>query len=98
MAHFKTAHLQREVVLDVKVSAALKVGDMVTLNAAGDTIAKATSAAAATHIVAQSDMTMNRRDYAISEYAYDDTVAASTSAAKKVALFPVYDANDIIVD
>ena len=96
MAHFKTAYLQREVVMDVKVAAELHVGDMVTYTASTNTIAKTTSKDSATHIVAQSDMTMNRRDYSKSETEYVDTVAASTSVAKKVALFVIMDKNDVI--
>lgn len=96
MAHFKTAYLQREVVMDVKVSAELHVGDMVTYTASTNTIAKTTNKDSATHIVAQSDMTMNRRDYSKFETQYTDTVAASTSDVKKVALFVIMDKNDVI--
>ena len=98
MAHFKTAYLQREVVLDVKVTNELKVGDMVSINEALDTISKVSAASDADYIVAQSDMTMNRRDYSKHEYEYSDVVAASTGKVKKVALFPVYESDDIIVD
>ena len=75
------------------------VGQLVTLTAANDSvpayISSAASAAAATHIVAQSDMTMEYGHVPVEErnYAYSDKVkvtAASASASspvKKVALF-----------
>ena len=96
MAHFKTAYLQREIVMDVKVSKDLKVGDLVSINEELDTITAATLADA-DYIVAQSDMTLNRRDYTKSEYEYSDVVKASTGTAKKVALFHIYESDDIIV-
>ena len=98
-AHFKTAYGQREIVLDTKVAADLHVGYLVTLSGSGDTtsIAAATSATPTVgqYIVAQSDMTMGRRDYSKYEYEYDDVVKASTTL-KKVALFRVDDPTDII--
>ena len=103
MAHFKTAYGQREIILDATVAVEMKVGDLakVTFDASGyAAVAKATGLSDATHIIAQSDMTMihnkavpvERRDYA-----YDPTVAASTSAKKKVAVFAIIDKNDVIV-
>lgn len=98
-AHFKTAYGQREIVLDTKVAADLHVGYLVTLSGSGDTtsIAAATSATptAGQYIVAQSDMTMGKRDYSKYEYEYDDVVKASTTL-KKVALFRVDDPSDVI--
>jgi hypothetical protein len=101
-AHFKTAYGQREIVLDTKVAADLHVGYLVTLSGSGDStsIAAATSAtpSAGQYIVAQSDMTMGRRDYSKYEFEYSDVVAASTSALKKVALFRVDDPSDVIAE
>lgn len=100
-AHFKTAHGQREMVLDVQVAADMKVGYLVTLSGSGDTAkitaATAGPATAGQYIVAQSDMTMGRRDYSLYEYQYSDVVKASTTL-KKVALFRVDDPSDIIVE
>lgn len=98
-AHFKTAYGQREIVVDAKVSEDLHVGYLVTLSGSGDTttIAAATSATVSEgqYIVAQSDMTMGKRDYTKHEFEYDDTVKASDTL-KKVALFRVNDPSDII--
>lgn len=95
MAHFKTAYGQKEVVLDVTVASDLYVGDMVKLASGG--ISKVTDKTTATHIVAQSDMTLNRRDYNVSEYEYSNKVAKTTgTATKKVALFKVIDVDDVI--
>ena len=98
-AHFKTAVDQREIVMDVQVAADMYVGYLVTLSGSGST-AKITAATSATptegqYIVAQSDMTMHRRDYNVSEYEYSDKVKASTTL-KKVALFRVNDVTDVI--
>ena len=99
MAEFKTAKGQHILPLDVKVSAALVVGDLVTYNASTNTIAKANSLDAATHIVALSDETIGgghvRTDR--KNYAPSDAVAASTTAAKKVGLYPIFDKGDVIV-
>lgn len=100
-AHFKTAYLQREIVLDVKVAADMAVGTLVNLTGTGDT-ATITAASSATvtegqYIVAQSDMTMGKRDYTLHEFQYSDKVAASTTL-KKVALFRVMDPSDIIAE
>lgn len=100
-AKFRTAYEQREIVMDVAVigSDNLVVGQLVTLTAASGSvpayIASAQSVSAATHIVAQSDMTMEYGHVPVEErnYAYSDKVnvtdneASSTSHVKKVALF-----------
>lgn len=112
MASFKTAYLQREVYLDVDVvgSAALKVGDCVQLVAAtgsnGAYIQKS-SFANATHIIAQSDQTLayghvpvENRDYRYNpEVATTNTAAPATASVKPkhVALYKIYDKNDIIL-
>ena len=99
MAHFKTGWMQKEQVLDVKVAADLKVGDMVTLNTSTNTIAKTTDKATAQYIVAQSDMTMEYGHIPVEQHdhRYSDVVAASTSATKKVAVFYITDKSDVIV-
>ena len=113
-ASFKTAFLQREVSMTVAVvgDKAPVVGEMVTLTAASGavpaSIKSAATVAAATHIIAQSDMTMEyghvpveNRDYKYSDevaatIASSGTVAASTPT-KKVALFAITDKDDLIV-
>lgn len=98
--HFKTAHSQREIVLDVKVTADMTVGTLVNLTGSGDTatITAATSetVTAGQYIVAQSDMTMGRRDYTVHEFVYSDKVKASTEL-KKVAVYRVNDPSDILI-
>lgn len=98
MAQFKTAKGQHILPLDVKVSAALVVGDLVTYTAGNETIAKATGLDTATHIVALSDETIGggyvRTDN--KNYAPSDAVAASTTK-KKVGLYPIFDKGDVIV-
>ena len=96
-ANFKTAYGQREIVLDTKVAADLHVGYLVTLSGSGNSAqitAKTSAVAAGDYIVAQSDMTMGRRDYSKYEYEYDDVVKASTTL-KKVAVFRVDDPTDV---
>ena len=93
-AQFKTAHDQREIIVNVKVPVALQVGQVVTIGSTGLVDANKTTPATSDYIVAQSDMTMNRRNYSVSEYTYDDKVSAST-VAKNVAVFAVTDVNDV---
>lgn len=99
MAHFKTAHDQHILPLDVKVAVELNVGDLVKYTASTNTIAKATGLDDATHIIALSDETIAggfiRTDDKI--YAPSTKVAASTGATKKVGLYPIFDKGDIIV-
>ena len=102
MAGFKTAYLQREIVMDVQVAKDLKVGDLIKVTAfeADGVTPKtvtASTAAEATYIIAQSDMTMSRRDYTVHEYDYSDKVAASVATKKKIAVFPIHSKEDIIV-
>lgn len=114
-AKFKTAYLQREIPVEVAVigSAALEVGQLVTLTptngtnpdyiaaAAGATAAAALSAA--THIIAQSDMTMEyghvpveNRDYKYSpEVAVTAGTISTSSPKKKVALFKLVNKDDV---
>lgn len=100
MAHFKTAYGQREIIVDAKVTVACKVGDYVKLDTSvtPNTLAKSTIANA-THIVAQSDMTLEYGHIPVEsrDYRYSPNVATST-AVKKVALFQIIDKSDIIPD
>lgn len=96
---FKTAYLQREVVLDVTLAAAVEVGDVVTVSAAGAlTIKAGNTVAVGDYIVAQSDQTMEYGHVPVEnrDYRYNPAVAASATK-KKVALFRINDVDDIIV-
>lgn len=114
-AKFKTAYLQREIPVEVAVigAAALEVGQLVTLTptngtnpdyiaaAAGATEAAALSAA--THIIAQSDMTMEYGHVPVEDrdYKYSPKVAvtagsiSTSSPKKKVALFKLINKDDV---
>lgn len=108
---FKTAYLQREIPMDVAVigSEPLHVGQLVTLTAAAsgkpNSIAAANTLAAATHIVAQSDMTLGYGHVPVEnrDWNYKDEVAvtgsalATTTPVKHVALYAITDETDIIV-
>lgn len=116
MASFRTAYLQREVPLDLVVVAAadapLKVGNLVTVTPETATVSaymqKAASLAAATHIIAQSDMTLGYGHVPVEDrdYRYSPNVAGTATAAptdktgtlKHVALYQIIDKNDIISD
>ena len=100
MAHFKTGKDQYIVVVDAKVSTTLTVGDLVIFTAGNPNTVAASSngLTTATHIVALSDEAVggnyvptDKKDYAPS-----NTVASSTTA-KKVALYPLFDKADVIV-
>ena len=99
MAHFKTGWMQKEQVLDVKVSEDMKVGDMAALNEDGETLDKTSSLAAADYIIAQSDETMEYGHVPVEHrnYGYSDKVAQSSSK-KKVAVYFIIDESDIILD
>ena len=99
MAHFKTAWLQKEQVLDVKVATNCKVGDMVVLNPDGETLDLTRSLASADYIIAQSDMTMEYGHIPVEQHdhRYSDKVASSTTK-KKVAVFFILDKSDIVLD
>ena len=97
-AKFRTAYDQREIVIDAKVTAEVSVGTLVTVTfGTPNSIAAASTLAAATHIIAQSDMTMEYGHVPVEnrDYKYSDKVAAST-VEKKVALFQISDKNDVI--
>lgn len=114
MAEFKTAYLQREVPLDLVVvvpaGQKLKVGDLVTVTPETDAVSaymqKATSLATATHIVAQSDMTLGYGHVPVEnrDYRYNPEVEGTATAVptdktgvwKHVALYLIVDKNDII--
>ena len=86
-ASFKTAYLQREVPMTVAVAGdkPLVVGEMVTLTAASGavpaSIKSAATVAAATHIIAQSDMTMEYGHVPVEyrDYRYSDQVKGTVS-------------------
>ena len=84
---FKTAYLQREIVVDAKVAANVIVGQLVTLS--GDTISSAATADAATHIIAQSDMTMEYGHVKVEDrdYRYFPDVEGSVSPAAQATNF-----------
>ena len=98
MAQFKTAYLQREVRVDAKVAAEVKVGQLCTLSEGS--IAAKTSATAAVGdvIIAQSDMTVGKGHVPVEnrDHNYSNKVAASTSA-KHVMVFFVTDPNDLVL-
>lgn len=115
---FKTAYLQREIPLDAAVAGDgdFKVGQLVTLvsaNAGKPQYFKAADTlAAATHIIAQSDMTMEYGHVPVEnrDYRYSDVVArtntagvpttvstvAATTEVKKVAVFKITNSDDVI--
>lgn len=97
-AHFKTGWLQREIVLEAKVSEDLVVGALCTLTE--DTLAGAEDVATATHIVAQSDMTLGYGHIPVElrDYKYDPKLVKSDEETKKVALFRIVDPTDVILD
>ena len=115
-AEFITARFQREIPMEVAVgvtpSSYLRVGQMVkVVDGVVKTLSASTEAAAkteATHIIAQSDMTMEYGHVPVEnrDYKYSDAVAATIAAAgpvtastptKKVALFAITDKDDLIV-
>ncbi len=116
---FKTAYDQREIPLDIVVAndTELHVGQLVTLEPAGEDTPEylypatgedaATVLTNATHIIAQSDMTMEYGHVPVEnrDYRYSDVVlptvgkSAATigSPTKKVAVFAIKDESDVIV-
>ncbi len=99
--HFKTAYLQKETIEDATVAAALNVGQLVTLADGALTAAAGASESAAlgaaTHIIAQSDQTLEYGHVPVEnrDYRYSPVVAVSATK-KKVALFKLVDKNDIL--
>jgi hypothetical protein len=117
--HFITAYLQREIPMDIAVktsalteAAALEVGQLVKLVASAGAnipayIEAATGRSDATHIIAQSDVTMNAGHVPIEDrnYKYSNKVkgtitsaAAKGSPTKHVALYAITDKDDILID
>lgn len=119
MAEFKTAYLQREVPLDLDVVVAAngqvpKVGDFVVVTSETPTVqgymqlatAAQVTGKTATHIIAQSDMTMAKGHVPVElqDYRYSPEVKGTVTAApttktttwKKVALFKIMNWDDII--
>ena len=118
---FKTAYLQREIPMEIVVVPAtantpLHVGQLVTLDTNPEYIYPATGAdkdtvkTNATHIIAQSDMTLAGGHVPVEnrDYRYSDAVAPSASplasgnvptgySKKMVALFKITDKDDINV-
>lgn len=99
MAHFKTAWMQKEQVLDVKVAADCKVGDMVALDRDTETLNLTRSLSTADYIIAQSDITMEYGHIPVElhDHRYSDKVAQSNTK-KKVAVYFILDESDIILD
>lgn len=109
MAHFKTAWLQKEIPLqaDVVGSTDLHVGDYVKLTDNGTfAYIEKSTIANATHIIAQSDTTLEyghvpveNRDYRYSDVVEPTVTAAPTAETtthKMVALFAITDPSDVI--
>ena len=102
-AQFKTGYDQREIVVDVKAASGtltFRVGEVVSMS--GGTISQISNTAATTvaapavgnYIIAQSDMTMGRRNYGVGDWEYDDTVNVTTTS-KKIAVFRINDLADV---
>ena len=103
MAHFRTGYQQYVLPVDATVAVDFKVGDLVIVTPAnGSTpaaITKAASLAAATHMIALTDETMNGKYVHTDDknYSPSDKVAASITV-KKVGIYPLFDKADVIVD
>ena len=97
-AHFKTAYLQREIVLDTKVKEKLIVGALCKTGESG--LEGVSTIEEAEYLVAQSDMTLEKGHVPVElrDYRYSPDVAASAVAEKKVAVFQLYDKNDVVLD
>lgn len=109
MAYFKTAWMQKEIPLqaDVVGTTNLHVGDFVKLTTAtGYAYIEKSTIANATHIIAQSDSTLEYGHVPVEnrDYRYDDSVKPTVSSApssatnthKMIALFAITDKDDII--
>ena len=94
---FKTAYLQREIVVDAKVVSIVIVWYLFFFFVYF--LSSEATADAATHIIAQSDMTMEYGHVPVEyrDYKYSDVVAASTTIKKKVALFKITNKDDLNV-
>ena len=111
-AKFRTAYGQREIPMELAVigSTDLEVGQLVKITAKNGNVPAYITAAAsisdATHMIAQSDMTMEYGHVPVEDrnYAYSPKVkctaasATASSPVKKVALFALIDKDDVIVN
>lgn len=99
-AQFKTAYDQREIPMEAKVSEELTVGALCTYTSSTNTFAGAETVAAATHIIAQSDMTLEYGHIPVElrDYKYSPIVAASPANTKRVAVFEIKDKYDVVLD
>lgn len=97
--HFITAYLQREIVIQAKVSEKLEVGALCTYDPDTKTIAGATVKNAGNYIVAQSDMTMGTGHVLVEyrDHRYSPEVTASETV-KNVALFRIDNPDDVDFD
>ena len=93
LAEFKTAYLQRAIPLDVVVAdSGLKVGALVKLDLSGSipVIGRATGLTDATHLIAQSDMTLIPEDHPKTDYRdyrYSDVVKSSDDLVDNYDVF-----------
>lgn len=101
---FKTAYLQREIMVDAKPGVELEVGHLVTYTPADGKIVKkegttAADIAVGDFVIAQSDMTLEYGHAKVEnrDYSYSPKVAASKTAFKKVALFRVTNPDDMAI-
>ena len=99
MAHFRTAAGQYILPIDVKVAVDLVPGDLVKLDTSTNTISKATGLSDATHMIALTDETVGGSYVPVDLKVYKPSgvVKASTTVAKRVGLYPIFDKNDVIV-
>lgn len=98
-AQFRTAADQHILPIDVKVAVDFVPGDLVKLDTSTMTISAATGKADATHMIALTDETVGGSYVPVDLKVYKPTgkVAASTTVAKRVGLYPLFDKNDVIV-
>jgi hypothetical protein len=100
MAQFRTAAGQYILPIDATVAVDLYPGDLVKLTpGTPNAITKASGLSDATHMVALTDETVGGSYVPVDLKVYKPTgkVAASTTTAKRVGLYPIFDKNDIIV-
>ena len=99
-AHFRTAADQHILPIDATVAKDFVVGDLVVLTpGTPNAITEAASLAAATHMIALTDETVGGSYVPVDMKIYkpSNIVKASTTVAKRVGLYPLFDKNDVIV-